>query len=122
MTDKVILNRIELWGNVGVLESEKNGRQRYWITIEIETDLREAGRTDRLEATIDYGQVFELARDTLEQCSGDLIEGYAERLAEAIFRRFSRANQASIRVLKPDAPIVGKFESVGIQIERARDG
>ncbi len=40
--DKVKLNRIELWGSIGVLEMEKAGRQRYWVSIEIETDLRTA--------------------------------------------------------------------------------
>ena len=58
--DKIKLNRIELWGSIGVMEEEKSGSQRYWISIEIGADLKPAGLSDQLEDTIDYSSVFDL--------------------------------------------------------------
>ena len=119
--DKVILNRIELLGSIGVLETEKRSQQRYWITIEIGADLKAAGTSDRLEDTIDYAQVYSIAAKLMTSGDCQLIETYAERLADRIFDAFSKAEWISIEALKPDAPIEGTFESVGIRIERNRD-
>ncbi|MGK0238941.1 MAG: dihydroneopterin aldolase [Verrucomicrobiia bacterium] len=119
--DKVILNRIELLGKIGVLEEEKRTAQRYWISIAIEADLRTAGQTDRLDETIDYGRVFEIAETLMGTSDCDLIESYAERLAGQILSTFRKANSVTIEVLKPDAPIEGSFDSVGIEITRTRN-
>ena len=43
--DTVILNRIELMGSIGVAPEEKSSKQRYWITIELDADLRRSGET-----------------------------------------------------------------------------
>jgi len=120
--DRVLLNRIELLGSIGALDSEKRSKQRYWISIEILADLREAGRSDRLEDTVDYSEVFSLAEDLMNSGDFTLVEAYAERLAERILSSQARAQSVSIEVLKPDAPIDGAFESVGIRIERDRGG
>ena len=111
--DKVILNRIELLGKIGVLEEEKRTAQRYWISIAIEADLRTAGQTDRLDETI--------AETLMGTSDCDLIESYAERLAGQILSTFRKANSVTIEVLKPDAPIEGSFDSVGIEITRTRN-
>lgn len=119
--DKVILNRIELLGKIGVLEEEKRTAQRYWISIAIKADLKMAGRTDRLDETIDYGRVFEIAKTLMDGTDCDLIESYAEGLAEKILSTFLKAESVTIEVLKPDAPIEGSFDSVGIEITRTRN-
>lgn len=120
--DKVKLNRIELLGSIGVLEQEKKGTQRYWISIEIGADLRPAGKSDQLERTIDYSSVFELCESLMEESAFDLIETFAEKLSERLFQQFEIARTVVIEVVKPDAPIAGKFDSVGIEIRRTRDG
>lgn len=119
--DKVILNRIELLGRIGVLEEEKRRDQRYWISIAIGTDLKSAGRSDRLEETIDYARVFEIAKALMDSCDCDLVETYAERLAKQLLSTFWKAEWVTIEALKPDAPIEGSFESVGIEITRTKD-
>lgn len=119
--DKVKLNRIELFGSVGVLEEEKIGTQRYWITIEIEADLKPAGQSDELENTIDYSSVYQLCESLMEESTCDLIETFAENLSQRLFQRFEIAQSVMVEVLKPDAPITGKFDSVGIEIMRSRN-
>ncbi len=120
--DKVVLNRIELLGKIGVLEEEKRSAQRYWITIAIGADLRRAGRSDRLDATIDYARVFGMAKSLMEASDCDLLETYAETLASQTLAAFEIAEWVSVEILKPDAPIEGSFESVGIEITRTRNG
>ncbi len=119
--DKIKLNRIELRGSIGVLESEQASEQPYWISVEIGLDLSRAGGSDRLDDTVDYAEVFELCRSVMEAGGIELLETYAEKLAAAVLGRFAIARQVTIEVLKPEAPIDGSFESVGIEITRTRD-
>ncbi len=120
--DKIKLNRIELWGSIGVLEEEKARVQRYWISIEIEADLRPAGLSDQLEDTIDYSAVFDLCDSLMEDSKCDLIETFAEELSCRLLQQFVIARSVMIEILKPDAPMSGSFESVGIEIIRTRNG
>lgn len=120
--DKIKLNRIELFGSIGVLEEEKTSSQRYWITVEIGVDLKSAGESDNLELTIDYSVVFLLCKSVMINSDFQLIEAYAESLAKRLFQEFEMAEIVSIEVLKPDAPIRGTFESVGIEVTRTRNG
>ncbi|MBT3482357.1 MAG: dihydroneopterin aldolase [Opitutales bacterium] len=118
--DKIILNRIELLGKIGVLEEEKRRAQRYLVSIVIRADIKVAGRTDRLGETIDYGHVFEMAKSLMDVSDCELIECYAECLAGQILTTFPKAKSVTVEVLKPDAPIEGSFESVGIEITRTQ--
>jgi 7,8-dihydroneopterin aldolase/epimerase/oxygenase len=119
--DKVVLKRIELHGKIGVLEKEKRIAQRYWITIAIGIDLRQAGRSDELDKTIDYSQVFDMAKKLMEGSDCDLLESYAEGLAGRILETFERSEWVTVEALKPDAPIDGSFDAVGIEITRTRN-
>ena len=120
--DKIKLNRIEVLGLIGVLEEEKVSAQRYWISIEIEADLKPAGLSDQLEDTIDYSSVFDLCDSLMQDSKCDLIETFAEELSCRLFQQFAIAQSVMIEVLKPDAPMSGNFESVGIEIVRTRNG
>ena len=119
--DKVKLKRFELQGSIGVNALEKTGTQRYWISIEIETDLSLAGSTDQLGDTVDYSAVHQMCVELMEDNDCNLIESYAERLAGGILERYDQASGVAIEVLKPDAPIAGSFEAVGIEINRKRN-
>lgn len=120
--DRIKLNRIELTGSIGALDVEKTSSQRYWVSIEIRVDLSVAGKSDRLEDTIDYADVFAMSESLMRESNCDLVETYADRLARAILERHEIAIEVMIEVLKPDAPIEGNFESVGIEITRTRGG
>ena len=74
--DTVVLNRIELFGSIGVAPEEKSGKQRYWITIELDADLRRAGKTDELESTIDYAAVFRVCEQFMQSEDCDLLEAF----------------------------------------------
>lgn len=120
--DTIVLNRIELMGSIGVAPEEKSGSQRYWITLEIGADLRRAGASDQLVDTIDYAAVFRICEQLMRSGGFDLLEAFAEELANRLLASFPMAEKVFVEILKPDAPIEGVFDSVGIRVARSRDG
>ncbi|MDQ8201601.1 dihydroneopterin aldolase [Pelagicoccus sp. SDUM812003] len=119
--DKIFLKSMELYGYIGVLEEEKRQGQTFYVDVELGLDLRPAGRSDLLSKTVNYADVFALAEQLMDEARCDLIESYAEQLAEEILKYFDLAVTVSVTVKKPEAPIEGKFESVGVTIFRERD-
>ena len=119
--DKIFLEGIELFGYVGVFPDEKENGQTFYIDVELDVDLQPAGKSDVLAKTVNYAEVFGLAEQLMEEARCDLIESYAERFAEELFAYFELVQAVQITVRKPDAPIEGKFRSVGITICRERN-
>jgi len=122
MSDRVFVRGLELSGTVGVFEEEKTVDQRYLVDIDAYMDLREAGRKDALESTVDYGSLCRLARRALKSCSGkNLLECFADELANQIMESMDQVSAIRIRVRKPDVEIDDfRFESVGVEIQRSR--
>ncbi|MBR3747989.1 MAG: dihydroneopterin aldolase [Selenomonadaceae bacterium] len=58
MTDKIILNGIEVMGRHGCTEAERENEQLFIVDAELYLDLSRAGKSDDINDTIDYPQVI----------------------------------------------------------------
>jgi dihydroneopterin aldolase/D-erythro-7,8-dihydroneopterin triphosphate epimerase len=87
---------------VGVTAEERKQPQEVVITVALAADLREACRTDRLAATVDYKAI---KRKILKECetrSFKLIERLAQRVADIAFED-ARVRRVRVSVQKPGA-------------------
>ena len=114
--DKVLIEMLLCWAHVGVPEAERRRRQKVLIDLELGLDLKKAGRTDRVEATVDYAAVAREVKRLAEGRSFRLVEAMAESVAQAVRRRF-RVKQVRVRIRKFSVPGVG---SVGVEITRGK--
>jgi 7,8-dihydroneopterin aldolase/epimerase/oxygenase len=121
VTDRILLQNLVFYGYHGVRSEEKSLGQRFGVDIELQTDLSAAGRSDDLGLTVDYSQVFEVVRETVEGPSRDTLEAVAEAAAVALLERFQRVQSVVVRVTKPGAPIKGaQVGSAAVEITRQR--
>lgn len=118
--DEIFLEEIELFGYIGVLESEKRDGQVFLIDVSLGLDLRQAGKSDMLAHTVNYAEVYDLAAQLMDEARCDLIEAYAEMLCEEIFKYFGPVVEATVTIRKPEAPIDGKLRAAGARIRRRR--
>ena len=102
----------------GVEEGERDAGQRFEGDVELATDLRVPGETDRLRDTIDARQVYYTVEEIVIQGEFRLVEALAENIATALLEKFE-LDEVVIRVRKPFAPIQGISE--GIEVEIARE-
>jgi len=114
--DKVLIDSLICQAHVGVPLKERNRRQRVLIDLELLLNLKPAGRTDRVDQTIDYAAVAELVKDVVEGRSFRLVEAMAEAVAQRVVHRFKPA-QVVVRIRKFSVPGVG---SVGVEIIRGK--
>jgi dihydroneopterin aldolase len=103
---------------VGVYPHERRGPRTILMDLEIETAAgNNAGLTDELEDTIDYGAVVERVRNYLAREKYSLLERVAECIAALILFEF-RAQRVSVSLFKTD--VLDRVGSVGVKIERTR--
>lgn len=82
-------------------------------------DLRRAGASDDLAATVDYSALCEVARSVLEGEHAELLEALAERIAAgtlALAGPGSARVEVTVRKLRPPVPV--QLGSAGVRICR----
>ncbi len=94
-------------------------RRPVTLDIEVERDLRAAGRTDQIRQTLHYKRIFEVIEDVAAHQEHKLVEALGERIAQAVLGKFD-ADAITVTVRKPK-PIAGVLEYAGIRITRRRD-
>jgi dihydroneopterin aldolase len=116
MSDKIIIQDLEVRCRIGVTAAERRKLQRLLITIEIEHPLQRAGKTDDLRETIDYDAVAKRLRTLAAKGERNLIERLAEEIGLAILAEF-RAYSVAVTVKKFILPQT-RFVAVAIQRKR----
>lgn len=114
--DRIVIKDLELDTQIGVTAAERARTQRLLITVELERDLSEAGRTDAVSATTPYDVVAELIRKVVTERPRKLIEAVADEIAEAILSR-RMAARVTVEVKKFSVP---NTQYVSVQISRAQ--
>ena len=118
--DRVFLEGLVFYGYHGVNPEERQLGQRFVVTIGLSLDLTAAGRTDLLENTVNYAEVYRIVREVVEGPPVLLLEALAERVASALLARTS-AEQVDVRLEKPWAPVKGMVDgTVGVSISRRK--
>lgn len=111
----------EIYARHGVGEAERTIGGRYSFDIEIEADIAAAAKSDHLADTVNYQDVYELARDILIGTNRRLLESLVADICAAILDRFSIATATTVRLRKLSVPIDGVIRAVEVEMRRARD-
>ena len=117
------MDRIELQGMVfsgrhGVRPAEREQPQEFKVDVKLDADLVEAGRSDRVENTVDYRLVYAIVKDVIEGESAQLIETLADRIAERVLD-LKKVLAVSVRVAKrPES--MKPIDAAAVKIRRTR--
>ena len=121
MHDEVFLEGLRFYAYHGVNPEERTQGQRFTVDVTIVTDLRQAGRSDDLELTINYSAVNKRVRAIVEGPPRQLIETVAEEIATTLLQEFARAEAVTVTVRKPEVALKGAIlESAGVRVQRSR--
>jgi 7,8-dihydroneopterin aldolase/epimerase/oxygenase len=124
VTDTIELRGLRVVGRHGVLDEEHLRAQPFEVDLDLEVDLRPAGRTDALADTVDYGAVTESVAGVIAGEHSDLLEHLAERIARAAFEAAGAGGvhvetvTVTVRKLRPPVPF--DLASAGVRVRRGR--
>jgi dihydroneopterin aldolase len=116
--DRIELRGMSFQGRHGVRPEERAQAQEFKVDIKVDADLAAAGRSDRLDDTVDYRQLRAAAREVIEGPSQKLLESLAGAIAERIVG-LPRVEAVLVRVTKRPASMQ-PIEAAAVRIYRTR--
>ena len=116
--DRIELRGMSFHGRHGVRDAERENAQEFKVDIEVDADLSDAGRTDRLADTVDYTKVRAAAKEVIEGRSMQLLESLARAIAERVLQ-LPRVEGVSVRVAK-QPPSMQPIDAAAAHIRRTR--
>ena len=119
MPDVILLEGIQVPAALGVTAAERRMRRPVLLDLEVQRDLRAAGRSDRIRDTLHYKRIFEVVEDVAANQEHKLVEALAERIARAVLGKFD-AEAVTVTVRKPK-PIAGVLDHAGVRVTRSRE-
>jgi len=112
---------LSLFTHVGVTEAEREVGQRLLVDLRIDVGEVDATVTDRLEDTIDYAQVCEMANLVAQQRSYKTLERLCAAIAERLLDRFG-AHAVWVKAAKPEPPLPLPVSEVSVEVWREGAG
>ena len=117
MMDKIRLRRMVFDASHGVEPHEKSVPTRIEVDLEVETDLGEAGRTDELNDSVDYAQLYGEVAQVVTGPSRNLLESLAEEIAGRLVR-IQGCSAATVTVRKMNPPVGGACACAEVEVRR----
>ncbi len=117
--DQIRIKNLDVFAHHGVHPEETKLGQKFLVDAVLYTDTREAGFSDELQTSVDYGAVCYFIAEYMRKHTYKLLEAVAEHLAEEILIEIPQVERVDLEVKKPWAPISVPVESVSVAISRA---
>ena len=84
--DKIEIKELEIFANHGVYPEENVLGQKFVISATLFTHTRQAGLTDDLSASINYGEVSHMITKFAKEHTYKLLEALAEKLCQMLLQ------------------------------------
>ncbi|CAJ0833410.1 17505_t:CDS:2, partial [Entrophospora sp. SA101] len=116
--DKIIIKNLVVRIIIGVDSWERVKRQPVTINAVIRINVSQAGETDHLSHTVNYGSVCKTITQHAEESTYKSLEALADGLAKICIKEY-KVPQITIRVEKPRALL--HATSAGVEITRTKE-
>ena len=116
--DRVLLEGMSFQGRHGVRAAERDKAQEFRVDVEVECDLSEPGRTDRIEDTVDYTRVRTIAKEVIEGKSHNLLESLASQIADRVLQ-LPKVDAVGVRIAKRPESML-PIDAAAVRINRTR--
>jgi len=107
---------MEFYAFHGHFEVEKVAGNRFLVNLKIETDCSKAGRSDKLEDTLDYQKAYLAVKEEMAKPS-DLLEHVCQRIILRVKNEFPETQKVAVKVSKLNPPMGGQIGSVSLTME-----
>ena len=87
------------------------------VDVELVRNLQPAGVDDDLTKTVDYGRVYDIAKQVVESTSFRLLEAIAEAISHEVLVAFD-VDEVGVRVRKPAVKLGGPLDHASVEIWR----
>src|ERR1700761_4969522 len=114
------ISGLSLFTHLGVTAAEREVGQRLLLDIRLDAGECDATITDRVEDTIDYGAVCEMANLVAQQRSYKTLERLWAAIADRLVDQYE-ARAVWVKAAKPEPPLALPVTEVSVEVWREAD-
>jgi dihydroneopterin aldolase len=111
------ISGLSLYTHVGVTAAEREVGQRLLLDIRLDVGENDATITDRIEDTVDYGQVCEMANLVAQQRTYKTLERLCSAIAERLLDQYE-LHAVWVKAAKPEPPLALPVSEVSVEVWR----
>jgi 7,8-dihydroneopterin aldolase/epimerase/oxygenase len=111
------ISGLSLYTHHGVTDAEREVGQRLVVDLRMDVGESDATLTDRLEDTVDYGEVAQAVALVAQQRSYRTLERLCAAIADRLLDRFA-LESVWVKAAKPEPPIPLPVEEVSVEVWR----
>ncbi len=111
------ISALSLYTHMGVSAAEREIGQRLLVDLRLDVGECDATVTDRIEDTIDYGQVCELVYLVSQQREYRTLERFCAAVADRLIDRYE-LHSVWVKAAKPEPPIALNVGEVSVELWR----
>ncbi len=100
------LEGMEFHAYHGCFEKERAEGNLFVVDFKAEYNLKKAAKSDRLDDTVDYGDVYKIIREEMDKPS-NLLENVAWRIVKGISTKYPEFIRFKVRISKSTPPVGG---------------
>ena len=117
--DVIQLTGIRCYGYTGYLPEEQVLGQWFEVDLRIWLDLSSAGKSDRIEDTLDYRGIIISIKEIISTAKFALVEKLAEAIITHVLAE-DMVKQVELKLHKPGAPIPDFGGKITIELTRQK--
>jgi dihydroneopterin aldolase len=115
--DRILVRNLRLWAHVGVLEAERQLGQWFELDLSLAWDLAASGRSDQLEASLDYSRAIVALQRQARQVRCLTLEHYGELILDQLEALYGPV-PVQLELRKCAAPVPGFSGTVAVRRHR----
>lgn len=116
---EVDLRGISIYTHHGVSDAEQEVGQRLEFDLSFDVPDCDAVLTDRIEDTVDYGDVCDIVALAATERSYRTLERLAQVVGERLIERYG-CDSVRVRAAKPEPPLPLSIQEVGVEVTQER--
>lgn len=106
---------MEFYAHHGCFEEERKVGTWFQVDLEMMVDTATAERSDNLDETVNYAEVYLTVKREMS-ISSKLLENVAYRIKMAVMQEYPSVEQVKVKVQKLNPPLGGKMKSVAVEL------
>jgi dihydroneopterin aldolase len=118
-TVEVEIRSLSIYTHHGVSEAEQEIGQRIEFDISFDVPDCDAVLTDRIEDTVDYGEVCDIVALAATERSFKTLERLAQVVGGRLMERFN-CESVRVRAAKPEPPLPLAIQEVAVEVVQER--
>lgn len=120
MSSKIYLRNVRFHAFHGVLPQEGIVGNDYLVNLVLDYDFSSAMKTDDLQGTLNYAEVYQEVREEMAVPS-KLLEHVAGRIAHRLFSDFPEIQKLQLSITKVNPPMGADSDGAGVEVVLTND-